>query len=205
MTAAMETNLEQWIASARVEGGPVLGKLLERYRAYLGVLARVQMSRGLQGKLDASDVVQEAFLTAHRSFPQFRGRSEAELTSWLRTILASQLAKTIRHYWGTRARDVRLERNMAEAIDQSSQALGQALADPRSSPSQHAQRREQALLLVDALADLPETYREVLILRHLEGLTFPEVANRLGRTVDSVEKLWVRALGKLRHSLGGPQ
>ena len=62
--------------------------------------------------------------------------------------------------------------------------------------------REQAVLLAEALAQLPAEYREVLILRHLEGLPFPEVARRMSRTTGSVEKLWIRALARLRRSLG---
>ncbi len=201
MTSQADPNMDERISLARHEGGPALGTLLEKYRPYLLLLARLQLSRRLQGKLDASDVVQDAFLTAHRSFPQFRGCSEPELTAWLRKILATRLARTIRHYWGTKGRDVRLECALADDLDQSSAALGAVLADPRSSPSQQAARREQGVVLTEALATLPEHYREVLVLRHLEGLSFPEVAQRLSRTVDSVEKLWARALGKLRQSL----
>ena len=72
---------------------------------------------------------------------------------------------------------------------------------PQSSPSQQAIRREQSVLLAEALGRLPADWRELLILRHLEGLTFPEVAKRLGRTVDSVKKLWPRALAGLRRLL----
>ena len=58
------------------------------------------------------------------------------------------------------------------------------------------------VLVADALSQLPEDYREVLILRHLESLSFPEVAKRMGRTLSSVDKLWVRALARLRRVLG---
>jgi RNA polymerase sigma-70 factor (ECF subfamily) len=71
-----------------------------------------------------------------------------------------------------------------------------------SSPSHRAFRREQAVLLSGALEQLPAAYREVLILRHLEGLSFPEVARRMSRTVLSVKKLWARALPRLRDALG---
>ena len=73
--------------------------------------------------------------------------------------------------------------------------------DQHSSPSQGAIRREQAVLLADALAKLPEHYRDVLVFRHLEGLSFPEIAQRMGRSLDSVEKLWVRGLNRLRQVL----
>jgi RNA polymerase sigma-70 factor (ECF subfamily) len=73
---------------------------------------------------------------------------------------------------------------------------------PGSSPSGQAARREQAVLLADALDRLPEHYREVIVLRHLEGLPFAEVARRLGRSEDGVQKIWVRALAGLRLALG---
>jgi RNA polymerase sigma-70 factor (ECF subfamily) len=60
------------------------------------------------------------------------------------------------------------------------------------------------VLLAEALDQLPDDYREVIILHHLEELTFPEVARRMGRTVDSVKNVWARALALLRRSLGGP-
>jgi RNA polymerase sigma-70 factor (ECF subfamily) len=72
-----------------------------------------------------------------------------------------------------------------------------------STPSRHAARREQAVLLAEALERLSEDYREVIVLRHLEGLTFPDVAKRMNRSEDSVQKLWVRSLASLRRSLGG--
>jgi RNA polymerase sigma factor (sigma-70 family) len=67
---------------------------------------------------------------------------------------------------------------------------------------QRAARREQAVLLADALERLPADYREVIILRYLEGLAPPEVAWRMGRSVESVRKLWTRALVQLRRALG---
>jgi RNA polymerase sigma-70 factor (ECF subfamily) len=182
-------------------GAEVRGRLLEQYRPYLTLLARVQIGRRLQGKVDAADLVQETFLEAHRHFGNFRGGTEAELTSWLRQILAGTLAHLLRHYLGTQRRDIRLERELADDLDRSSAAFVGGLAAPGSSPSQRASRREQAVLLAAALERLPDDYREVLVLRHLEGLTFPEVARRMGRTVDSVEKLWVRALPRLRQCL----
>jgi RNA polymerase sigma-70 factor (ECF subfamily) len=109
----------------------------------------------------------------------------------------------VRHYLGTQRRDARLERELEAEVDQSSRLLGQALAAPGSTPSQRAARREQAVLLADALDRLPEQYREVLILHHLEGLSLVEAAGRLGRSVDSVKHLWTRALARLRRTLGG--
>src|ERR1700731_61662 len=108
MRKAADPSHEELLSQAREGDGPALGRLLELYRAYLVVLARVQIGRRLQGKVDASDLVQEAFLGAPRDFPQLRGTTEPEFLSWLRQILASLLANLVRHYQGTQRRDVRL-------------------------------------------------------------------------------------------------
>jgi RNA polymerase sigma-70 factor (ECF subfamily) len=204
MNATAELAPEQLIRLARGGDGRALGQLLELYRNYLALSARLQISRHLQSKVDAADLVQDTFLKAHRSFDQFRGGTEAELVAWLRQILALNVVNLVRQYLGTRARDVRLERQLAEELEHSSRVWGLGLVDPQSSPSQSATRREEAVLLADALDRLPADYAEVIVLRHLEGLPFAEVARRMGRTVDSVEKLWIRALNRLRRLLGGP-
>lgn len=203
MSDLLELEPETLLNRARVGDIPALGQLLELYRSYLLVLARVQIGRRLQSKVDASDVVQEVFLGAYRAFPQFRGTSEREFLGWMRQVLASVLANLVRHYQGTQRRDIRLEQQLALELDQSSQALDRNLAASESSPSHQAIRREQSVLLAEALGRLPEELRELLILRHLEGLTFPEVAERLNRPVDTLKKLWPRALAELRQVLQG--
>jgi RNA polymerase sigma-70 factor (ECF subfamily) len=176
---------------------------LERYRGYLGLLARLQIGRRLQRKVDAADLVQETFLKAARDFQSFRGTTAEEWANWLRQILACSTANLVRRYLGTRRRDQRLERELAADMDQSSRALDGGLFARGSSPSQRVVRREQALLLADALNQLPDDYREVLILRHLEELSFPDVAGRMGRSLDSVKNLWTRALARLRRTAKG--
>lgn len=193
---------EELLRLARLDGGPALGRLLERYRNYLTLLVRLQIGRRLRGKVDAADLVQETFLSAHRDFATFRGATEGELVGWLRQILAANVAMLVRRYLGTQRRDVRLECDLAAEIDQSSRILDGGLVTPDSSPSHQASRREQGVLLANALERLPEDYREVLILRHMEDLTFPEVAKQMGRSIDSVKKLWTRALVQLRRALG---
>jgi len=155
----------------------------------------------MQRKIDPGDVVQETFLDAHRQISRFAGNTEAELTAWLRRLLAGHIALLLRRYLGTRGRDVNLERELTAELDHSSGALDRGLISPRSSPSEQIARREQAVLLAEALDRLSEDYREVIILRHLEALSFAEVARRMERSEDSVQKLWVRALAKLRLAL----
>jgi RNA polymerase sigma-70 factor (ECF subfamily) len=200
----VEGEAEHLLRAARNGDAAALGQLFESYRRYLAVLARVQIGHRLQGKADASDLVQETFLAAHRHFPQFRGESQAQFVRWLQEILATKLADLLRRYLGTQGRNVRLERELEDAFDRSSALLARGPVAPQSSPSQQAARHEEAFLLAAALGELSDAYREVLTLRHLEGLTFPEVAHRMGRSLDSVEKLWMRALARLRQLLGEP-
>jgi RNA polymerase sigma-70 factor, ECF subfamily len=187
---------------AKTGDGQALGRLLERYRNYVGLLVRLQVGRRLRTKVDIEDLLQEISLEIHRKISQFRGRSEREFLTWMRRLIGSILANQVRHYLGTKSRDARLERALVDDLDQSSRALNEGLIASQSSPSQQAVRREQAVLLADALNELPEDYREVIILRQLEGLSFPDVARRTGRTEDSVKNVWLRALARLRVSLG---
>jgi RNA polymerase sigma-70 factor (ECF subfamily) len=156
----------------------------------------------LQGKADPCDLVQETFLAAQYHFARFRGTTEGEFLRWLRRILAARLATLVRRYLCTKGRDVRLERKLVRELDQSLEVMDRGFVAPEKSPSQEVSRREQAVLLAEAMGRLPDDYREVLVLRHLEELPFGEVARRMGRTVDSVEKLWLRALVRLRRSMG---
>src|SRR5260370_39078141 len=84
----MTEELEEMLNDARAGDAAVIGRLLELYRRYLSLLARVQIGKRLQGKVDASDIVQDTFLEAHKNFARFRGQSEGELVSWLRHVLA---------------------------------------------------------------------------------------------------------------------
>ncbi|HYH63111.1 MAG TPA: sigma-70 family RNA polymerase sigma factor [Urbifossiella sp.] len=194
----------QLIRAAR-ESADGLGRLLERYRNYLTLLARVQIGRRLRGKADPADLVQDTFLEAHRYFDRFQGEVEPVLLAWLRRVLASQTARLVRRYGGTQARDVDLERTLERELDSSSDQLDRGIVDRGESPSGAAVRREQAVLLADALARLQPDYREVIVLRQMEGLSFDEVAGRMGRSVDAVQKLWVRGLYQLRCSVEGQQ
>lgn len=177
------------------------GQVLQHYRPWLHLLARLEIDRRFQGKFDASDVVQQTLLEACRDLPRFRGGTEPELLAWLRQVLAHVMAHEIRRYAGTQQRDVGREVSLEQSLAQSSQRLGDLLAAAGSSPSQQAVRHEQEVLLADLLARLPDDHREVILLRNLEGLSHDEVAERMGRSPGAVRMLWVRALAGLREEL----
>jgi RNA polymerase sigma-70 factor (ECF subfamily) len=198
---ARDPSPDELLSRARAGDDDARGRLLEAYRSYLTLLARVQLGRELQGKTDPSDLVQEVFLEAHRDFGQFQGQTGDELRAWLRRVLATSLTDQARRYRATRRRNPRLERQLAAALERSSQALEHGLVAPDSSPSDRAERREDARRLAEALEALPPDYRDVLLLRHFQGLTFPEIARRLGRTLDGVKNVWLRGLARLRRAL----
>jgi RNA polymerase sigma-70 factor (ECF subfamily) len=187
---------EVLLIQARAGDEAALGRLLELYRNYLRFMARALISQPLQARLDASDLVQETFLKAHRDFPSFLGATEPELVVWLRQILVRSLADQARQH-RARRRDYRREEPMDVLLDRSSLTFQERMAAPLSSPSVHSTRREQAVLLADALEKLPADYREVFLLRNLEHVPFEVIAARLKRTAGAVRMLWTRAIKKL--------
>lgn len=182
-----------------------LGPALEHYRPYLMVLARTQVSDpARRDRLDLSGVVQQTFLEAHQKLADFRagapGEESAAMAGWLRRILANNLADALRGQ-GRAKQNVGREQSLDHQLEQSSVRLGCILAADQSSPSQGAHRADRAVLLASALAELPEAQREVVLLRHWEGLPLAKVAEHLGRTPASVVGLLQRGLRALRDGL----
>src|SRR5205823_1808697 len=124
-----------------------------------------------------------------------------ELLRWLRTILVNNLARIVEQQVLAKKRSVRREvslDNYRHVLHQSSAHFDAALVSQLRSPASEAERREQAALVADQLARLPPSYRDVIILRNLEGLSFDEVAKRLNRSPGAVRVLWLRALERFR-------
>ncbi len=190
--------IERLLTALRDGDAAAPGALVCRYQPWLQLLARLQMNSQFQGKFSQSDIVQQTLLEACRDLPQFRGETEGELLAWLRQILAHVMAHEFRRYRGTQQREIGREVSLEAALAESSQRLGDFLAASGSSPSQQAERHEQEVLLADALAKLPDDYREVIILRNLEGLSHEETAARMQRSVGATRMLWVRALARIK-------
>ena len=173
---------------------------LERFRAYLRLLARVRFPALLQAKIDPSDIVQQTLMNAHRAADQFHGRTLAEQTAWLRRIFANTLANAIRDF--TREmRDVGMERSLQASLNESSARIEAWLAADHTPPVEAVERNEQLLLLADHMAELPEVQREVLLLRYCEGWSLAAIAKHLGRTRPSVASLLRRGLTVLKERL----
>lgn len=193
----MNSNPTLWLAAVRGGDGIAWGRLLDHFRPYLAFLAAAQLGRRLTVKADPLDLVQETMLQAHRKFHAFRGETGDEFAVWLEAILVSRVEKLVRRYYGTASRDLRLERELAAGIAESTRLLGTIPADPRDSPSRAASAREQAVKVATAVEKLtPEQQR--VVARHLEGLTFPQIGEQMEKSTDAVTQLWVRAIKRLR-------
>jgi len=192
------------IADARSGGPEVLGELLQKYSNYLRLLAITHLDARLRSRVSPSDIVQETNCDAHRDFPKFRGESEGEFVAWLRAILVHNLAHLIERHVLTEKRDVRREvslHQLGKSVERSTMRLHHFLADREESPSSLASRRERAVVLADHLAQLSSNYRDVIVLRNLEGLPFAKVGQRMGRTEGAVRMMWLRAIDTLKKQM----
>lgn len=208
MSASAESQIDSLLTAARQGSRSCLGRLLMLYTNYLKLLVSAQIDNRLRTRVSPSDIVQETFFEAHRDFDQFRGQSTAEFAAWLRKIVVNNVLRVVEQHLLTEKRDVRREVSLAEIgrrLEQSTVRLETLLAEQGNSPSGCAVQREQEILLADALAHLPDDYRDVIVLRHIEGLPFEEVAERMERSSGAVRMLWLRALKSLRETLQRPE
>lgn len=182
-----------------------LGQLLQSYFNYLTVLANTQLDGKLRQRVSPSDLVQETMLAAHRDFHAFRGNSPQELVGWLRQILIHVLHGSYARHVKAEKRDIRREISMDQirvSVDRSAVNLAAILPSQGASPSSPILEQERAMELADRLAELEPDYREVIVLRNLQGLAFEEVADRMDRTSGAVRMLWLRAIDRFRESYG---
>jgi RNA polymerase sigma-70 factor, ECF subfamily len=185
-----------------------LGRLLTLYRNYLTILATTQLDGRLRRRVSPSDLVQEAMLGAYRDFGKFRGNSERELLAWLRQILINCLHHAYDAHIQAGRRDVRREvslDDMNRALDRSVVRLAHVLADQGPSPSAPTRERERAVAIADQLGKLRPDDRDVIVLRNLQGLSFEEVAERMGRKPGAVRMLWLRAIERFRQVYEAPE
>lgn len=178
---------------AREQANRELGK----FRPYVHLLARLQVGPELQGKLDLSGVVQQTLLEAYQAWENLRDESEEKQAAWLRRALANNLADELRRL-RRHKRDVGKERSLENLLTESSRRLGAWLIKDESAPSRVAERHEQALHIAEALAQLPDSQRRAVELRHLKGLSVSEVAANLGCSRSAVVGLLNRGVQKLR-------
>lgn len=195
------SNLADLLEQARAGGTAERERLFERCRGYLSVAAQAEVQSWLRAKVDASDLVQQTMLEAHRDFDRFDGRTEGEWLAWLRRILAHNAADFVRRYAGTAKRAARREVPLRAPADDSNFRGPPEPAAPGLTPSQQIVLNDQQIEVAEALTRLPPDYREVIMLRNLERLPFDEVARRMGRSRPAVQMLWMRAIKKLQETV----
>jgi RNA polymerase sigma-70 factor (ECF subfamily) len=181
------------------------GALLERHRQRLRRMISLRLDQRLQGRIDASDVIQEAYVQASARLEEYLRQPTMPFYLWLRFLTGQKLVELHRHHLGTQMRDagreVSLYRGSLPAT--SSAALAAQLLGRDTRPSEAAVRAERKIRLQEALNTMDLTDREVLALRHFEQLTTPEVGQVLGITEAAASKRYLRALRRLKDILAG--
>ncbi|NQT16582.1 MAG: sigma-70 family RNA polymerase sigma factor [Planctomycetes bacterium] len=202
MSEAGNSEVDDLIRRAQQGDAECRERLFALCRGYLGFAARAQVESWLRVKVDASDLVQQTMLEAHRDFHRFQGGSEQQLLAWLRKILLNNLGDFIRHYRGTAKRQIGREVRFRAGEESGFGGGAPEPAAPDGSPSQEFFRRDNELRLVAALEKLPPDYQEVIFLRNLQRLPFGEVAEQMERSRPAAQMLWKRAIDKLREVMG---
>lgn len=191
------------LASARRGDRDSLGQLLQWYANYLSILASTQLDRRLRSRLNPSDIVQEAMLAAHKDFGEFRGNSQGELLCWLRTILIHTLHRSFRKHVKVEKRDIRREvslDSLSNRLEESACNLAALIPGRTPSPSAPMQAQERSVELANQLSQLKPDYRDVIVFRVLQGMSFDQIAERMGRKSGAVRMLWLRALDHVKTS-----
>lgn len=199
MAESNRVNVSELLLQARAGDPSARDRLFAVCRNYVSVAARAEVASWLKAKVDASDLVQQTLLEAHRGLANFRGESEAEWLAWLRRILAHNAADYVRRFHGVEKRRVGREVSLQASDDSERGDLD--LDGHVETPSQLVMQKELQLQVADALTQLSEDHQEVIILRNMQRLPFDEVAERMGRTRPATQMLWMRAIKKLQEVL----
>jgi RNA polymerase sigma-70 factor (ECF subfamily) len=181
-----------------------LAELIDRYGDRLRRMVELRMDPRLRARLDASDVLQEAYLELARDLDAYRADPRLSPLLWMRLHVGRRLTTLQRRHLGAAMRDAGLEISLyREALPEaSSAALASMLLGRHTSPTQAAQRAERMLRVQEALNTLDPIDREVLALRHFEQLSRAETAEVLGISPEAAARRYFRALKRLKDVLG---
>ena len=188
---------------ARRAGGgdaQALAELFAHYRDRLRHMVRLRLDRRLQGRVDPSDVLQEAYLDVARRFPEYAAAPAVPFYVWLRALTGQRLIDLHRQHLGAKMRDAGQEVSLYRgALPQASSAsLAQQLLAGWTSPTQAAVRAELQLKLQEAINSMDAIDREVVVLRHFEELSNVEAAEVLGIETSAASKRYIRAIRRLK-------
>jgi RNA polymerase sigma-70 factor, ECF subfamily len=188
---------------ARAGDPRALAALFDHYRRRLRHMVRLRLDRRLAGRLDASDVLQEAYLEADKRFAEYLRDPAIPVFLWLRLVAGQKLTDLHRHHLGAKIRDAGMEVSLHRgALPQaSSVSLAELLLGRLTSPTRAARRAEMQLRLQEALNRMDPIDREVLVLRHFEELSNADTAQVLGLEKTAASNRYIRALERLREVL----
>lgn len=177
-------------------------EVLLKHRDRLRRMVATRMNQKLQGRLDASDVIQDTFVEAARALDSYLANPKISVFLWLRHLAGEKLIQAHRRHLGAQKRTAQREqRILGGSPAATSQSLAIQLAGRMSTPSQVVQKKEATQRLTEALDQMDEMDREVLTLRHFEQMSSRESAEVLGISYEAVKKRYVRALNKLQRIL----
>ena len=193
------------VARAAAGDREAVAELLERYRARLRRMVALRLDPRLQGRVDASDVIQEGYLDALRRLDEFAADPSVPFYIWLRFLVGQRVQEQHRRHLGTPGRDVGREVSIYRGAmpGASTGALAARLLGNLTSPSQAAVRAERKLRLQEALNRMDPLDREILVLRHYEQMTNGDAAAALGLDKSAASKRYTRALVRLKEILAG--
>jgi RNA polymerase sigma-70 factor (ECF subfamily) len=188
---------------ARAGDRQALDELFARHRDRLRRMVDMRLDWGLRSRLDASDVIQDAYLEVAGRLEEYLRNPTLPLFLWLRLVVGERLTTLHRQHLGTQMRDARREVSLYRAAlpEASSAALAARLLGKHTSPTQAAVRAERLLRVQEALNSLDPLDREVLSLRHFEQLSRAEAARVLGIAESAAAKRYIRALKRLKQTL----
>jgi RNA polymerase sigma-70 factor (ECF subfamily) len=197
------TDTVRLIERLRAGDRQALDEIFTRHRGRLRRMVEMRLDWRLQARLDASDVIQEAFLEVATRLEEYLREPKLPLFLWMRLVVGERLTRLHRQHLGVRMRDAGREVSLyREALPAaSSAALAAQLLGKHTSPTQAAVRAERMLRLQEALNTLDPIDREVLSLRHFEELTRAETAKVLGIEESAAAKRYLRALKRLKEML----
>ncbi len=170
---------------------------LDQYCSYLTLIADAQMNAKLKAKEESSDIVQETMLEAHRDYERFRGKTDAELRAWLRSILTNNLVSAAR-YHSRQKRNGGRELSLNSQLELSCRKQQYHFTTETSFPGLKLAQQERSEKLAAALRRLLADERTAVALKHFHNRSVAEIAQHLGRTQEAVAGLLRRGLKKLR-------
>jgi RNA polymerase sigma-70 factor (ECF subfamily) len=188
------------LEQARAGDNEALSALFARHRPRLRRMVELRLDRQLQARIDASDVIQEAYVEVVTRWNEYLIEPSYPLFLWLRLIVGERLLNLHHHHLGTQMRDAGRELSLYRGAlpEASSAALAARLLGNQTSPTQAAERAERMIRLQEALNSLDAMDREVLALRHFEELSLAETALSLGIEESADAKRYIRALKRLK-------